>query len=312
MIREYLEIYAVPLREDSHATQSYLASTSRRQVQLPKHDRSGHQVIQELVLAGDILAVIVAVCPEGGVFFQILFVDLETGHTLWAHPRFTENFGLLQLRIQRGLIYLFDHSKGTVVIRVYHLPLRARFGGHRQGREDDGHRDYLDLGQTVAQYQHTLPDGMRTSEDALYIPQSFTSSIPVVMFDVASTSTPLAISQVGYIAYVSLQNPQEPESSGTDSVCIPFQSGSAQILVRIGTTGRRMVWLEHDLETGRNKMMKLLCRGCSQDTLYGVLIPSQPNLPFSLNTCSILAFDEASGRLCLGFYDGSIHVLDFV
>lgn len=75
-----------------------------------------------------------------------------------------------------------------------------------------------------------------------------------------------------------------------------------------------MVWLEHDLESGRNRILKFetggMERGRSQ-ILHGLLLPPQPDLPFVLSACNALAFDEITGRLCLAFYDGSLHALDF-
>ncbi len=78
-----------------------------------------------------------------------------------------------------------------------------------------------------------------------------------------------------------------------------------------------MVWLEHDLESGRNRVMKFEAGGMDNgrsesQILHGLLLPPQPDLPFALNACNALAFDEVTGRLCLAFYDGSLHVLDFV
>ena len=82
--------------------------------------------------------------------------------------------------------------------------------------------------------------------------------------------------------------------------------------------GGKQGWMEHELETGRNRVLKFQMGGEDWErphekmrVVHGLLLPPEPNLPFALNMCNSLAFDEVSGRLCLAFYDGGLHVLDF-
>ena len=109
-----------------------------------------------------------------------------------------------------------------------------------------------------------------------------------------------------------------PPEVPVSSVFIPCRDATSQQLVMMGTTGRRMVWMEHELETGRNRVLKFQMGGEDWErphekmrVVHGLLLPPEPNLPFALNMCNSLAFDEVSGRLCLAFYDGGLHVLDF-
>ena len=86
---------------------------------------------------------------------------------------------------------------------------------------------------------------------------------------------------------------------------------SAQ-LAQVGAQGVRAVWLEHNWETQLNRVMKFAYDPQTRTAQAGVLFPHDPELPFTPNMCHSLAFDETTGRLCLGMYDGNVYVLDFV
>lgn len=89
--------------------------------------------------------------------------------------------------------------------------------------------------------------------------------------------------------------------------------GSTSIeLVKIGTRGHRAVWLEHDWELQRFQLMKLSAPVGHGKPSVGVLLHSDPELPFTPRECQSLAFDEVTGRVCLGLYKGDLYILDFV
>jgi hypothetical protein len=82
--------------------------------------------------------------------------------------------------------------------------------------------------------------------------------------------------------------------------------------VQLGATGRRAVWVERVSETDEATLMKMSSEpetGASRFNV-GVLLDAS-ELPFALGTCQSAAFDEVTGRLCLGLYDGDIYVLNF-
>jgi len=72
------------------------------------------------------------------------------------------------------------------------------------------------------------------------------------------------------------------------------------------------VWLEHDWELQRFRLMKLSAPVGHGKPTVGVLLPPDPELPFSPRECQSLAFDEVTGRVCLGLYTGDLYILDFV
>lgn len=79
---------------------------------------------------------------------------------------------------------------------------------------------------------------------------------------------------------------------------------------QIGASGRRAVWLEHNWEEHQGRVMRYE-RG--KDGVHvNELISHYPDLPFTPDACSSLAFDEVSGRLCLSLNTGELYLLDFV
>lgn len=81
----------------------------------------------------------------------------------------------------------------------------------------------------------------------------------------------------------------------------------------IGTSGYRVVWVERSWETDEFKFMKLTLP-CSPEErpVVGPLFPPHTALPFRVQSCQSLAFDDAAGRLCVGLHSGEIYLFDFV
>ena len=223
----------------------------------------------------------------------------------------------MQVRIQQGKVFLLEQRNSNNFVHVYNLPVAA-LEKRRPALSSDSSAsfDLVDLGPEISRQMHSLPGQVQSMSDMLYVPRLFTTNIPVTMFDISSST---GISSLGYV----MQYPFDPcdgvipPQSPVASFTIPCRDDTSQQLVNIGTTGRRMVWMEHELETGRNRVMKFQLaeynwENCDElGSVLGLLLPPEPNLPFTLNTCNSLAFDEVSGRLCLAFYDGGLHVLDF-
>ena len=106
------------------------------------------------------------------------------------------------------------------------------------------------------------------------------------------------------------QPPNEPRTIEPRRFAVP---GSTSIeVVKIGTRGHRAVWLEHNWELQQFRLMKLSAPVGHDKPSVGVLLPPDPELPFSPRECQSLAFDEVTGRVCLGLYTGALYILDFV
>lgn len=99
-------------------------------------------------------------------------------------------------------------------------------------------------------------------------------------------------------------------------ISIPFDIpvGSYPEHPYLGSTGRRAVWLEQSLRSDYVQVLRLdydpSARG--KTPLVDVLLPPEPQLPFKPSACRALAFDEATGRLCIGLFNGVVYVLDYV
>ena len=107
------------------------------------------------------------------------------------------------------------------------------------------------------------------------------------------------------------QLPNQPRIIEPRRFTVP---GSTSIeVVKIGTRGHRAVWLEHNWELQQFRLMKLSAPQAVKHgkPSVGVLLPPNPELPFSPRECQSLAFDEVTGRVCLGLYTGNLYILDF-
>ncbi|EJD06573.1 uncharacterized protein FOMMEDRAFT_17082 [Fomitiporia mediterranea MF3/22] len=96
---------------------------------------------------------------------------------------------------------------------------------------------------------------------------------------------------------------------------VPFEIpvGSYPEYPQVGATGRRGVWLEQSLKSDYVQLLRLdYDPTTNQAPSVSVLLPPQPQFPFKLSSCRALAFDESTGRLCVGLYNGSVYILDYV
>ena len=90
---------------------------------------------------------------------------------------------------------------------------------------------------------------------------------------------------------------------------LPGNHGTSAPVVCVGITGRRGVWLERNWDREEVRLMRL--SHTAAGSVAGVLVPPHPALPFTPATCHSLAFDEVTGRLCVGLETGELYVLDY-
>lgn len=107
-------------------------------------------------------------------------------------------------------------------------------------------------------------------------------------------------------------SPEAVALVGKSTKDLPIGDESSAQLAQVGALGIRAVWLEHSWETQQNRIMKLSYDPWTRSAAVGMLLPPEPELPLSPNRCHSLAFDEVTGRLCLGMYDGKLYLLEFV
>lgn len=78
----------------------------------------------------------------------------------------------------------------------------------------------------------------------------------------------------------------------------------------LGGSGRRAVWLRRHWETDNFELMR---GNFSRDGSLKVrsLFPKDMALPFEIQSCLSLAFDEATGRVYVGLNTGGLYVTNF-
>lgn len=218
-------------------------------------------------------------------------------------------------RLHHDKIVIFGHNAEGFVLRVYDLPPSIM-------RDCDSKRRYLCLttsdtflewGALVAQFTR---EGLRNPfTDAFHIP-STPEKMLTLMFSEGSSTEPyerIVRFPLPSAAFLALNT--QPR---VNDVRVRSPADNSIRLVGIGASGRRAVWLEHNLETTRSRLMKFEIGGFEDGEegvpklFHGVLLSPDPPLPFSTDACHSLAFDEATCRLCLGLWDGSLHILDFL
>ena len=99
--------------------------------------------------------------------------------------------------------------------------------------------------------------------------------------------------------------------SGTQVTTQKLPSSDATIdIICIGHTGRRAVWLERRWNTETDAFI-LMKGSFGWPPLVAPLVPPHVALPFEFHACQSLAFDEATGRVCVALHTGDIYLLDF-
>ena len=227
--------------------------------------------------------------------------------------RILQPLTLPQARLQDGRIVVLGRIHKDFIVRVYERPQSVRPGLHNTGvlsiasRTADAETDEVPWGPLVQQLQLPLGTGL---VDSIFVPSCFTSSLAVFFVDDIAENKP-----IGRLLRFCLDGKQPLNKLAVYSARVPLPMDTSVRLVGIGATGCRAVWMEHSLETTRSRLMKMELGWDSAgqlEVVHGVLLPPDSPLPFSTDACHMLAFDEATCRLCLGFWDGSIHVVDFL
>lgn len=193
------------------------------------------------------------------------------------------------------------------MLRIYRLPdnmwqgkiLADAIDG--KGTPED---DFIDLGNPIAEFLSSTPAGMH---DVATVSTAGPTGLALMIFHSFNGME----RATGHIMRFRLSRSSDTiRMLGTQMQSLQLQQEVSAELADIGATGRRAVWLEHNWETQQKRLMRFEAQdGCDA---IGILLPSNPGLPFAPHACHSIAFDEVTGRLCLGFYNGDLYVLDFV
>jgi hypothetical protein len=144
-------------------------------------------------------------------------------------------------------------------------------------------------------------------------------TLPIILFN--KTSISYASTMLAHITCLPLSPADQRDTYGSKAGQHKFstRSGAVAELVCVGSTGCRAVWLERQWDTDEFRLVKgIFPSRCDSEALgdsgkprTAPLLPSHIALPFEMHTCQSLAFDETSGRVCLGLHTGDIYIMEF-
>ncbi|KAH9903043.1 hypothetical protein C8Q73DRAFT_633341 [Cubamyces lactineus] len=322
--REVIEVHSISLQYAQNAQYGIYPTyppVKSKQLHIVPHPRAPHlrPIIHEIATYDKLLIVTIFALDTGGGAgsLQILFVDPETGATKWVNPRFAQSFSFLWVRVWGDFLFLVGEVNDDFAVQVYRIPdgfatppagsPRASPPAPDPDDEPDDDYAYIDLGPMIAEFKGPTPMAVPGHHIAQVSPATSTPSLAAVMF--YHSVHPHSAQLLRFSFDVSSEGVSLVNMSSKD---FPIGNESSAQLAQVGPLGVRGVWLEHNWETQLNRVMKFAYDPQTRTAQAGVLFPHDPELPFTPNMCHSLAFDETTGRLCLGMYDGNVYVLDFV
>ncbi|RDB26056.1 hypothetical protein Hypma_006542 [Hypsizygus marmoreus] len=304
--REKLSIYSLSLllTESGTFNPSICHSISRPRVYGTFFDV---QVFENLV-ATTIARFSDAISPPT---FEILFINTTT-HAQWLFsPQLPQEFERLRCKLFADKIVLIGVERNcTVAVQAYSL-LPMMFCASEK----------LSDCNAITPIPLTLETediGARTTEEAIRFPSGFdfhlsanfttktSTNLPIIVFP-----APLQAKGSGYM----LDLPLGCIAAHTEvdrRLVQPFRTHpkASVDIICVGATGHRAVWLQRRWDTDEFELMKVSFSD-SRAPKVAALLPRHLALPFEAHTCVSLAFDEATGRVCVGLHTGDLYILDF-
>ncbi|EKM58375.1 uncharacterized protein PHACADRAFT_117258 [Phanerochaete carnosa HHB-10118-sp] len=250
---------------------------------------------------GQLAATVALIIPDQEISTRMLVANTDAGCSRWMRKGPDQPIPLPQARLQNNRMVVFGYSRQDFVVRIYDLPcwLQTRHGLGLEGED-------VTWGKLHEHYSYPLGSSLM---DTVHIPSVSVNFFTIIVFNEADSTQPNA-----HVVRFPLDGIRAHSESKVTSARVPLPLDTSIRSVSIGTTGRRAVWVEHNLDTTRTRLMKLELGGVhdgAPELLHGVLLPADPPLPFSTDACHSLAFDEATCRLCLGLWDSSLQIVDF-
>ncbi|KAJ3915899.1 hypothetical protein F5877DRAFT_47695 [Lentinula edodes] len=297
---EILTVYHIPLQDSDYLADPDKYISSR----VIKNDMAGS--VFEADICGETVSCLIAQFRMGRPSYQVLFLNTRSGN----HVRADVNpFTKLQVRLFPDSFLLLSgvQSPQNLILRLYDAssflqklktPANIHF--------DSG----LSLGTPCAEYSFSAPGTIHQeyklstgnlSTAALIFPRGTNNRL--VRFPVRSDDNG-----------VTMSGPQSELRSQT------FYKTAAHVdmspeFIALGPCGQRAVWLERAWNEESDRTGFNVMKGAFSDqpgavSNVGSLIPTYVALPFEVETCQSIAFDEAMGRVFLGLYTGEIYVLN--
>ncbi|KAI0342760.1 hypothetical protein BDW22DRAFT_1484327 [Trametopsis cervina] len=313
---DFIEVRTFSLQDDFiHLSQISKSPSASRRIELPPLSRSSHNVSITSLSVSDkaIVASVTILGADGDDFSRVLFTRRDKGPVRWMSSESANPIHPALTRLRGNSIIVFGHSAEGFVCRTYGLPLNVNSDGPVPNTQlsANGSSDSLsEWGPLLSQSTCSQTNLRNLFPDPHTIPLASNRELAFML--TTGSAAHLMQFHLG-----SERGPLATEYSTVKSFPLLLQQDSSVRLLGVGSSGRRAVWMEYNMETTRSWLMRLevlrdnQSNGRDARVLKGVLLPPDPPLPFSIDACHSLAFDEATCRLALGLWDG-LHIIDFV
>ncbi|KAH9928306.1 uncharacterized protein B0H18DRAFT_254307 [Fomitopsis serialis] len=337
-LAEVVAVYSVPFRDRSeflfYTAPTLTPTTTLRVSPHPSVKWQSAKFIHQLSLSDGRLVVSV-VDPTGQTgmsLLQVCLMDIKSRVSRWLDPKYLrvrlsrqcpdpshtnlspQRFSDVSVKIHahNGHLLLLGPARQSITLRVYAMPpsLLPKLSSDTC----DPANAFLDLGPPISEYEQPLRHHSQFQDIIHVSPPSAASISALVVCSFHDTSP-----RVGQVTRFPLppgpaavRGPRLPGASRDFSM----PSHVSAQLAQVGPSGRA-VWVEHDWEAQKKRFMRFQMRrdewdGAGVPAAVGALLPPDVALPFLPDTVHSLAFDEVTGRVCLGLFNGDIYVMDFV
>ena len=322
-----IALYSVPFRDRSEflfdTAPTLSPTTTMRLPPQPGSPSLSSKFIHQLSLSEGRLVVSVVDPGQSGLSpLQILLVDLKSKASQWVdskHMRVRRPYSSHQ-RLPYSLssqpysdvwVKVYAHNehliflgpaRHSIILRVYALPTALH---------PTSPGEPLDLGSMLSQYEQPLRHDSQF-QDIIRVSAPSAASISALVICSFHDTSP----RVGQVTRFPLPSRgRAPRLPGATRYFNMPSHVSAQLAL-VGPAGRA-VWVEHDWETQKKRVVRFQMRkdgweGQGVSDAVSALLPTDAALPFLPDTAHSLAFDEVSGRVCIGLFNGEIYVMDFV
>ncbi|KAJ7494709.1 hypothetical protein B0H11DRAFT_2003077 [Mycena galericulata] len=241
--------------------------------------------------------------------YRILFINYVTGVQCLVNPGLPERFLQLHFKLSPQHLVLAGVCNGsTLVLRSHELP--AYLLDETAPRLAKNSVRALPTPNAEYEAQTTISDlDYNLSADSTHS----LSHISVISFH--SINVGKAHDYIFHFPLdSSLHGVDKGEGNKPSSFVNSFSthvSASAEI-VCLGETGHRAIWLERRWTSDEYTLMKAtFSPNVRQPVAVQPLLARHAALPFELSTVVSLAFEEASGRVCLAVHTGELYMLEF-
>ncbi|KAJ3714243.1 hypothetical protein C8R42DRAFT_683471 [Lentinula raphanica] len=305
---EIVRVYHIPLQAE-HRDDSNKYITSRVMAD------SVVESVFEADIYGEVVSCLLARFETEQPVYQIMILNVKSGKHMRIHVDVPATIVKLQIRLFPGSLLLLSGVQGprNIFLKMYAYDMTNSMRELESSYTDSTSSPRQNLGTSCAEY-NTAPFGGRSLGVEYQLSKGHLSTISALVFTGGTNNQiirfPIHSDNNGTTTFQqqnSLQTFTFPRARDVEV----YPESTA-----LGLRGRRAVWLERKRDEDSDRMNFNLMKGSFPSNQSGALdvgplLSEHKALPFGLDTCLSVAFDEAKGRVFLGLYTGDIYVLDF-